>query len=178
MASSPRNGKRRLSAGSTPQSVPRRRRSNAREETTTKRATAVMSYNIVVGRPAHVWPRPSTDGAVPCFHVPIPSRSTYTLQGQLRCENGPVTARAHRAPTPRATAEGSCAQATRPFQRRCFVSFLFSVEFSFGVPVMQRDTSSSDASASHAGRVRRRRHATEVSNFLLLFALYCILFSL
>ncbi|XP_066317209.1 phosphatidate cytidylyltransferase 1-like isoform X5 [Miscanthus floridulus] len=36
-------------------------------------------------------------------------------------------------------------------------------EFNFGVPVMQRDTSSSDASASHAGRVRRRRHATEAT---------------
>jgi hypothetical protein len=43
---------------------------------------------------------------------------------------------------------------------------------------MQRDTSSSDASASHAGRIRRRRHPTEVSNLLFLFALYCILFSL
>ncbi|OEL31713.1 Phosphatidate cytidylyltransferase 1 [Dichanthelium oligosanthes] len=35
--------------------------------------------------------------------------------------------------------------------------------FDFGVPVMQRDTSSSDASASHAGRVRRRKHQSEAT---------------
>jgi hypothetical protein len=52
--------------------------------------------------------------------------------------------------------------------------FLFS---NFGVPVMQRDTSSSDVSASHVGRVRRRRHPTEVSIFFP-FALYCALFFL
>ncbi|PWZ09569.1 Phosphatidate cytidylyltransferase 2, partial [Zea mays] len=33
----------------------------------------------------------------------------------------------------------------------------------FGVPVMQRDTSSSDVSASHVGRVRRRKHPSEAS---------------
>jgi hypothetical protein len=42
---------------------------------------------------------------------------------------------------------------------------------------MQRDTSSSDVSASHVGRVRRRKHPTEVSNFLflLLFIALCSL---
>jgi len=39
---------------------------------------------------------------------------------------------------------------------------------------MQRDTSSSDASASHTGRVRRRRQPSEVSNFFfLLFITFC-----
>ena len=33
---------------------------------------------------------------------------------------------------------------------------------------MQGDTSSSDVSASHVGRVRRRKHPTEVSNFFFL----------
>jgi hypothetical protein len=42
---------------------------------------------------------------------------------------------------------------------------------------MQRDTSSSDVSASHSGRVRRRRQPSEVSKFFP-FALYYSVFSM